>query len=165
MILTGYHGTSKENAKNILGSKTFDFSVGKTEWLGHGIYFYYEYRDAVEWTKKKGMKPPAILLGIVRVRKNDILDFDSKKGKKVLQEFKKLFLKYNVASKSAQQNQCEVMQFLWARRTHYKVFIGSFPKEKSDFPFLIDTRDKRREFCVKDGHAIVSIIELEVFKR
>ncbi|MQR01649.1 hypothetical protein [Glaciimonas soli] len=36
---SGYHGTSYEAAMSILGS-TFNESKSKTEWLGHGVYFF-----------------------------------------------------------------------------------------------------------------------------
>ena len=42
MLITGYHGTSLNNAHNILNEGKFKISNTDTEWLGSGIYFYYD---------------------------------------------------------------------------------------------------------------------------
>lgn len=164
MILTGYHGTSKESAAKILDSNEFILSVGDTEWLGQGIYFYFDYSDAVEWTKIREIEQPAIVLGIIRAADRDVLDFDSEKGGEIFGKFERLFLKHNVSmvSESAQQNQCALMQYIWKNVRHYKVFIGSFPKHKKHIPLIMDIREKRREFCVRNNRVIANITELGV---
>lgn len=39
-VFIGYHGTTRENGKNIIAMKYFHYSVGEKEWLGTGVYFF-----------------------------------------------------------------------------------------------------------------------------
>lgn len=50
-----YHGTSLENAKKICKfSNDIDFKVSckDNEWLGNGVYFFDNKKDAIDWSKK-----------------------------------------------------------------------------------------------------------------
>lgn len=50
-----YHGTSLENAKKICkSSNDIDFKVSckDNEWLGNGVYFFDNKKDAIDWSKK-----------------------------------------------------------------------------------------------------------------
>ena len=44
-----YHGTTKENAKSILGGNPLRHSIGNKEWLGNGFYLYKEKLYAFRW--------------------------------------------------------------------------------------------------------------------
>lgn len=50
--LIGYHGTSKENANNILKYKKFLKSRDEDEWIGPGIYFYDNIENAYEYNMR-----------------------------------------------------------------------------------------------------------------
>lgn len=46
MFLTGYHGTTLDDANNIIKDGSFKISNSDTEWLGEGIYYYFNISDA-----------------------------------------------------------------------------------------------------------------------
>ncbi len=50
--LTGYHGTTKENAKIIIESNKFLKSNSEEDWLGPGIYFYNNIENAYEYNMR-----------------------------------------------------------------------------------------------------------------
>jgi hypothetical protein len=50
--ITGYHGTSRASAEEIL-LNGFRASEGPGEWLGHGVYFFTNPDEAWLWAEKK----------------------------------------------------------------------------------------------------------------
>jgi len=48
-VYVGYHGTNKCAAESIVNSKSFRPSLGDDEWLGKGVYFYWDSDDAHWW--------------------------------------------------------------------------------------------------------------------
>ena len=166
MIITGYHGTSKEIANIVLSKKEFELSSGDKEWLGNGIYFYFQYYDALDWTKQKKYHSPAILHSIIQVPNEDVLDFDSKSGQDIFKRYENMFnsLGLELNPHSVQKNHCALMNYIWKEADNYKVMIASFAKTKTVIHTLFDFRERRKEFCVRDNSVIRNIIELEVIK-
>lgn len=76
MYLTGYHGTSKEYAENILKTKIFHQSRKINEWLGNGIYFYTEFEEALEWAKKYHPNNEAVIHEIICIKEDEIMNLD-----------------------------------------------------------------------------------------
>ena len=89
--ITGYHGTIKEAAKNIIETQKIDNSIGDEEWLGRGKYFYDRYTNAIEYNMKKYNENKninelisynnliinyAILETTIKCAKEDILNLD-----------------------------------------------------------------------------------------
>ena len=77
--ITGYHGTSWQNAQSILSSKTFRESATKQEWLGHGAYFFW-YKGSADWwvrqrSSLRGLKT-AILEATLECEDDQLLDLD-----------------------------------------------------------------------------------------
>lgn len=72
-----YHGTSKENANNIIKKHCFYLSCSDEEWLGEGIYFFPFIKDALWWsTNAKKYKNPMVLLAILEFQNDQFLDLD-----------------------------------------------------------------------------------------
>lgn len=165
MLFTGYHGTRQDKAEEILRSGEFQISSGEKEWLGHGIYFYPNYLDAVIWTEKKGYKSASIIHSIVKIKDNEFIDFDTEEGRKIQRSFELII--YNSGIKignNAQANQCATMNYIWQNEKECKLMIASFQTEPSPFPILKNSSKMRREFCVIDNSVIESMCRVEVVK-
>ncbi len=162
LLLTGYHGTSAENAKSILKSGKFLLSSGTKEWLGTGIYFYREFEDAYDWAR--GNPGGGEVLHIIaEVDRDRYLDIDSPGGKllcgKMLDIIQRDFT--YVVKGTAQENQCAVMNYIWSYCKNIDVLSAEFPVEKTKTPLLSDFRRRRREFCLRDNSLIKSIQLIE----
>ena len=164
MYISGYHGTSLVAAQSIVNDKKFEISCSDKEWLGNGIYFYFEINDAMEWRDSE-----AIIHTIIQVNEDDYLDLDTDEGKKIIRRVKEHLKKeyaLKLASDSVQKNQCAIMKTIWTTNSNISVMEASFPKEPSIIKTLLDEREKRREFCVRDNAPLIymhSIVKERLF--
>lgn len=84
----GYHGTAKENAKNIIKKSHFNKSNNVDDWLGSGVYFYNTLDNAIMYNikkyKKRHRKFPkyselkeeySILTSQISCKDDEIIDF------------------------------------------------------------------------------------------
>lgn len=153
MFLTGYHGTALDRAEKILKDGYFDISNGDTEWLGEGIYYYFDITDAYNW---RGAE--AILHSVIKIEDNEYLDIDSKVGGDVYNEMIDYISssqnKTVTESASVQQNQCAVMKMLWETYPELKAISASFHVEKTKIKTLLDRRCTRKEFCIRNNNPI-----------
>ncbi len=162
MCLKGYHGTSREKAENILRDKAYHISKGPEHWLGDGIYFYFECKDAQDWCLKRGIQEGAVLCSTVEYNQDEYLDIDEENGRKFLRETLKLMeevfhIKLSTEAKDTQKNQCAMINTLWKVNPKLMVVMASFPTapRKKDAPALLsETRELRREFCVRNNQRI-----------
>lgn len=164
MIITGYHGTSKRSAVSIL-LDGYNISTGDTQWLGDGIYFYYDYSSALDWAKRFNPGAEiAVLHSVITVAKNEVIDFDSEDGRNMMYWILKLANHYQVgfSETEIQKNQSTMAKLAWELNDHCKVLCASFPSEKSWVKLLLDYRPKRKEFCVRTMDPIKSTTLLEV---
>lgn len=165
--ITGYHGTSKSAAKQIIEEQKFTLSKKNTEWLGSGVYFYPNYSDALEW---KDIDEHAILHSVICVNENEVIDLSKAKGKALLHNCKQI-LKATLDDEIVKQldnieeRQCYVCNFLWKANPKIKVIIGEFPTERSVFTTLTDEREFRKEFCVRESKYINTIDNISIVKR
>ncbi len=166
MIITGYHGTTKENANNVLKEKKFYLSKSPRDWLGEGIYFYFNYADALDWTIQKEYKEVAILHVIIRVPDENVIDFDSDKGSSIYSFFEQELAKLEVefCNGSTQENQCALMNYIWEKEKDCKVMMASFARKPKLLKTMLDCRTKRKEMCVRSNEFIEEIIGLKVIK-
>ena len=161
MYLTGYHGTSKEYAENILNNQRFLPSIGEKQWLGQGIYFYPDFQDALDWAKKYHFNNEAVIHALIYVDDDEIIDFDTSNGKKLFHDIVWLMGKQlNLSKTQIQKNQCIVCNAIWATNKKIKVLKAHFGKEQTLFRTLIDYRKQRLEFCVRDNSVIQGICEV-----
>ena len=166
MILIGYHGTTEKTARAILSGKPYLRSNGKKEWLGEGIYFYFDYKDAVNWTIQKGYANSAVLHNIIQIKNNEFIDLDTEKGKSIFQEVIKAFCESGVPidNTKEQQNQCAVANMIWDRFEECKLMMGTFHSDRRIMRTLTDPRPTRREFCLRTSDPIKSIVQVEVIQ-
>lgn len=154
MYLTGYHGTTSINANNIIKEGNFKISNSDVEWLGDGIYYYFDINDAYEWRNSE-----VILHSVIKIEDKEYLDIDSDVGKKIYNQIIEYISdmqgkSVNRSFESIQKNQCAVMKMLWQTNPNIKVISASFPAVKTKLKTLLDTRPTRKEFCVRNNSYI-----------
>ena len=154
MFITGYHGTTMDSANNIINGEGFWISKGDTEWLGKGIYYYFDISDAYEWKDAE-----AILHSVIKIDDKEYLDIDTKEGAGIFNQMidhiaDKQDKAISNSLRYAQQNQCAVMKMLWDSCPQIKVVSASFHKKKTKVRTLLDRRDIRKEFCVRNNDCI-----------
>lgn len=97
-----YHGTSLEYGINILRSKYYKFSSGKTEWLGKGAYFFIDdsnmYSKAIENAQKwslniRGFSNHCVLESTLNIQEDKYMDLDDKEWKWFFHEARKEVIK------------------------------------------------------------------------
>lgn len=76
--ISGYHGTTRVNADNIIAEQHFNESNRDNEWLGSGVYFFAYKWHAEWWTthKRYSGKPTAVLVADLRYTDDQLLDLD-----------------------------------------------------------------------------------------
>ena len=154
MYLTGYHGTTLENAYKILSEGKFNASDNDTDWLGKGIYFYFDFNDAINWRNAD-----AVLHSVIKIDHSEYLDIDSNQGKKIYEQIVDIIAslqekEVSTSSKNTQKNQCAVMRMIWETYPKVSVISASFPTEKTKMRTMIDVRKRRKEFCVRNNRFI-----------
>ncbi|MCI8603396.1 MAG: hypothetical protein HFE79_04535 [Ruminiclostridium sp.] len=154
MLLTGYHGTTLDNANRILKEEKFNISNKDTEWLGEGIYYYVNISDAYEWKNAD-----AILHSVIKIDDSEYLDIDSSNGTIVFNEMLECISSLQektikMDANNVQKNQYAVMKMLWESYPKIKVISASFPKTRTIFKTLLDRRPIRKEFCVRNNEYI-----------
>ena len=155
MFLSGYHGTSLSNANNIVLENQYNISNGKKEWLGPGIYFYFDINDAYEWRNSE-----AIMHSVIRIEENEFLDIDTEIGSSIFNQIiDHIALRQkksvNKSVKKSQKNQCAVMKMIWDSNPNIKAIAASFPSTPTKVRTLLDRRHVRKEFCVRNNDSIV----------
>ena len=166
MYLTGYHGTSNEYAENILANQRFLPSTGEKEWLGHGIYFYPNFEDALNWAKEHYPNNEAVIHVLIHVNDNEIIDLNTIKGKNLFHNTVNIIGRWSKLSETQiQKNQCIVCNTIWEVYKNVKVLKSYFGKEKTQFLTLIDSREQRLEFCVRDNSIIRGIFIVPLQER
>lgn len=166
MLITGYHGTTRDCADQILREKRFIPSIGKDEWLGKGIYFYREYRDALGWQlKNSAVQAEVVLHAVIYVPDDAYLDFDTDDGLHMMRETIRYLQNHKyIPDANAQVNQCAVMNLIWDTSPALQLLLASFASERTQIRMLTDARERRREFCVRSNDSILSIQEIERVK-
>ncbi len=153
LFLTGYHGTTLDRANSILESGRFIESNGEREWLGKGIYFYFDISDAIAWKEAS-----AILHSVIRVDDAEYLDINTEEGTDIFNEAAEcisfLQSKQVRSSANAQKNQCAIMNILWDSYPKLKVMSAALPPYSKKVETVIDLRPQRREFCVRSNEFI-----------
>ena len=154
IFITGYHGTTLENAYNIIDSGQFIISNSNTEWLGSGIYFYYDLSDAYDWKATE-----AILHCVIKIDEDSFMDLDDERSKKLINDminyiYESEDLCAEFSAKYIQKNQCALMKMIWDSYPKLKTIAATFKKNERKIKFLIDPRSGRKEFCVRNNESI-----------
>jgi hypothetical protein len=78
MTVTGFHGTSLDKCRSILGCNYFRWSTEDDNWLGDGIYFFERQWYAIWWaTEYKRYRQYAVLQATITAEETRILDLTS----------------------------------------------------------------------------------------
>lgn len=74
-VVTGYHGTSRQAARQILDTQQFQISESKFEWLGDGAYFFQSsIHRARQWAEENHDEPAVVCADIELGHCIDLLD-------------------------------------------------------------------------------------------
>ena len=162
VTLQGFHGTTRESGEEIVRTQTFKPSEKITDWLGTGIYFYFEKIHADDWCTKRDYKDSMVLSACVCAEENEILDLRTDDGKATFLEIQDMLGQYGKLEQTwqaAERNQCMVANAIWKACEYLKILAGDFAPKKTEFPTLTDARPRRPEFCVRSNDYIREIKE------
>lgn len=154
MFLTGYHGTTLESANSIIKEGKFNISKSETEWLGNGIYYYFDITDAYKWRNTE-----IILHSVIKINDNEYLDIDTDVGADIYNDIIECISniqdkEINTSVKNSQKNQCAVMKMIWDSNPDIKAISASFATTPTKVRTLLDRRPTRKEFCVRNNDVI-----------
>ena len=80
-----YHKAGVEKANKAIRDQRFYVGIGNHLWLGNGVYFWQEYKDAVWWNGH--YKRPVILIVDLICEQNRFLDMDDESVKKAFYDY------------------------------------------------------------------------------
>ena len=152
MLLTCYHGTTLESAAKITETGKFNLSSGDKEWLGTGIYFFFDIDDALNWRNAE-----AVIHAIIEVDSGAYLDLASERGKKLCKNVMDYLTSIEskiVTSKDEEANQCSVANLIWASCPEILALTCAFPTQQKSIPTIMEYRHMRREICLRDNSPI-----------
>lgn len=154
MFLTGYHGTTLKSANSIIEEGKFNISKSETEWLGNGIYYYFDITDAYKWRNTE-----IILHSVIKINDNEYLDIDTDVGADIYNDIIDFISniqdkEINTSVKNSQKNQCAVMKMIWDSNPNIKAISASFATTPTKVRTLLDRRPTRKEFCVRNNDVI-----------
>lgn len=113
--------------------------------------FYFKFSDAFEWRDSE-----VILHSVICVNDEEFIDLEAPEGTEVYDAAVKYICDCigMEPSKNAMANQCAVANIIWDTNPGIKVLASSFAKEKTKPKTLMDSRKRRREFCVRNNEYI-----------
>lgn len=157
--LVGYHGTLQSKAKKIIKG-TFIISTKKTEWLGQGIYFFGDRRDAKYWAEQEAKKPhnrgeqPYVLRVDIICSESEYMDLDIEDSldyfDKTLEEIHPKRSGPNF--KSNEQARCYYCD-LFKRVKGVKVLAYTFPRMTRS-KWALPRVEPQRQICVANNDYI-----------
>lgn len=135
--LTGYHGTTKENAENILNSG-YKLSQKSNLWLGDGIYFFIEDIFSFKWclslhknkidkyNKEDIIDKMAILKSEVQIEEERLLDFTLLSGQilfdKAYKRMKESSLKFKEKLNNGKNVERLVINYMFNEMNYIKKY-------------------------------------------
>ena len=159
--IKGFHGTLDEKANKILNSK-FIHSSKNSEWLGSGVYFFAERKDAEWWAKLETNKRqnqgslPAVLSADIITEDEFFYNLDLQCNMDKMRKEARAWLQNpNLgfrADLSREQLRCLVCN-LYARKHGIKVFTFTFPAITTNEIGFIYSK-MQRQICVNDDSCI-----------
>jgi len=157
-----YHGTTLENAKQILSTKHFIYHKRLNHWLGNGIYFFVNDFDAAKWWSTTGInsgKNGAVLEYDLILNKNQILDLDTLEGRNQFTKFYEELEQLGIQIKLSKLEQdylkkhpkersllirSKILELFYGMNTTIKCCVRSFETKLSDIsPLVLETREKQ----------------------
>ena len=121
--------------------------------------WYIYYVDAAKWKGVDKDSKPAeeVIHVVVKVEYDEYVDLETKEGEALYNGYRARAIKDNVKIGSPQENQCNLVNLIWKDNPDIKAISGAFPVTRSSqsFSTLMDTRSKRREFCIRSNDNIL----------
>lgn len=160
--ILGYHGTTHKAANLIIENSSFNKSLKKSEWLGHGVYFFEKYTKAEWWAKQQRKKgKPAVITSKIAVSEEDFLDLDLPEEEDELVSFVRHI--ENSGStitfpSDKIEKRCAVIN-MYMKIREYKVIMKSFNSTNSKGKDILDSIGLSRiekQICVHNTNCIVS---------
>lgn len=159
ICMKGFHGTLQSKAVKILAD-TFIISSKNTEWLGQGIYFFSEIRDARIWAEREARKPhnkkelPCVIIVDIYCDAKHFLNLDIPQNRKKVEQRIELIKNVKGAPnfKSSHQMRCYYLN-LYKRLENVKVMVYTFPKV-IDSDIGIPVLLKQKQICLTDDSCI-----------
>lgn len=179
-ILTGYHGTKKENIDSIcLNNFEINKDVNSKLFLGYGVYFFEKYSDAADWNVKSFIKEYkyfpkyeimvqkySIIESEIRISNEDVLDLDEKENlfklEIALEKIKgKLITKPEY--QRAKNKTSAMINMMYKRKLIKRKIIMKTFWEQINVKNLNSLKNyPRKMFCVKDISIIVKNKESKI---
>ena len=169
MELIGYHGTNQEYGNQIIREQKMHASTREDEWLGKGVYFFWDKNDAIWWCHKKHIESAFLIHANIHCE--NVLDLVHDR------ECQEEFSKYcqlvkdksdRMTNGKTRRNYMSLAIKLLMKRSHIKieVSIGNFPENRQfwnpierlhedKFPILVG----QVQICVYDEKCIASLGE------
>ena len=159
----GYHGTSRDNAYQIL-SKGFEVPEEVMNgWLGDGIYFWTEAEFARDWAEKKISKSAAIIAANIQL--GFCIDFDNSSlfGELLKSTFRQLAIEHEAEGKDLPKDDGEsrAMTCLLINRAcrntipEAQTVKGALDND-SRIKGTCLSLDRRTQICVRDLRNIIN---------
>lgn len=163
--IKGFHGTLDEKANKILNSK-FIHSSKNSEWLGSGVYFFAERKDAEWWAdleikkpKNKGAKA-AVLVAEIITQDNNFFDFDIVANSTLFSEKVEELITVVKSKYHGKNSDAQVRHALcdwFAEKYNIDVYAYTFPIRiiinDVGFPVV----QNQRQICVRNDACITNL--------
>lgn len=177
LIYNGFHGTSRENARKIVGAQSFIPGEDKDneDFLGKGVYFFKENSHAVLWNLKKAKDNGyrnvkykdyvlhyAVLEAEIKCSKKNLLDLedinDIVKYDKICKKFQKEF-ENDEEYIEAEHKERAIINYFYKKKYMDGIFvIRKIKTQKIDSLDLNVVNKLNREIlCVKESKIINNI--------
>ena len=177
IVIVGYHGTLKKNAKQIVDTQKFYKSTKRTEWLGKGVYFYQYIYHAWQWAddqvrkeEHKSGDSAAVLKADICIQNDHIFDLDDPAQKKELDLFFKEVLEYSQEARAIKREgkdfdhkrKCLACNLYCQANTTIQMITYTFRGRQSKAnPHQEVYPQTEKQLCVKDTSIIKNIKEVD----
>ena len=161
----GYHATLNVYKDDII-EKGFKLSHDEDDWLGEGVYFWDDIRNAQWWKKDNGIIPRCIFVCKLKCDRSKYLDLDCKKEMEKFSLFSKQYLKEMAKAtgkKPAFKGNNQRKKFfcdIYCSKQNISILSFTFEHDFFNVAGFKEGTLKRRQICVKEPNCI-SIVSVK----
>lgn len=162
--LSGYHGTTQENANKILEQQYFKESTKENEWLGKGVYFF-AFKDSAKWwiqADRYKNQDTAILKAVLKYENEQFLELDDPAQLKKINEYMKYIASQNKVVRDLyleQQDKAKVWCFVCnlIKRIEPNIGMIAYTFQRKDCYSHTKLYSNHRQICVSKQEIITDI--------
>ena len=131
-----YHGTGETNSTEILSSQVFKFKQRSNHWLGQGVYFFINDYEKAKWwanhNRPNKETSPVVLKFEVQLKESELLDLNTEKDLKKLDDFSREFFKslkrenITIKFKDIHEKNCKMIDMFLETNEGYKAIHRTF---------------------------------------